>query len=374
MQRYFDLDGRINALTVGPESGTYADMNQTYGYDSLNRLTSANLSVTSSQSYGYDANSNRTNATINGSGTTYNYPSSSHHLNSLSGAASKSFTYDNAGNTTASGSLTLVYDGRGRMKQAGTATYLVNGLGQRVRKNTGSDMYFAYDEAGHLIGEYDSSGAPLEETLWLGDLPVAVIKPNGASFSAFYVWTDNLGSPRQITDPSNVARWTWDNVDPFGNSASNENPSGAGTFNYNLRFPGQYSDAESALNYNYFRDSYMPDIGRYGQSDPIGLEGGTNTYAFVLDSPLIWSDAQGKQAGGPIHKGMWALHPSSTTATNSKAPIRTGSVLDSRRVALRKMANSATVRRRRLTACEECLENWGRIPKPSQEGELRDDV
>ena len=35
---------------------------------------------------------------------------------------------------------------------------------------------FVYDEAGRLIGEYDSSGRPIEETLWLNDLPVAVIK------------------------------------------------------------------------------------------------------------------------------------------------------------------------------------------------------
>lgn len=297
MQRAYDLDGRISAITLGPASGTYASTAQTYGYDSLNRLTSADLGGGSTQSYSYDANSNRTNLTLNGSSsTTYNYPTSSHRLSSLSGATSKSFTYDNAGDTTASGSLTLVYDGRGRMKQAGTATYLVNGLGQRVRKNTGSDTYFAYDEAGHLIGEYDSSGAAIEETVWLGDLPVAIIKPNGGSFNLYYVWTDNLGSPRQVSDTSNVIRWAWDNSDPFGNNATNENPAGAGTFSYAMRFPGQYYDAETGKHYNYFRDGYMPDLGRYGQSDPIGLAGGLNTYTYVASSPLALFDPDGLQS------------------------------------------------------------------------------
>lgn len=64
--------------------------------------------------------------------------------------------------------------------------------------------------------------------------------------------------------------WKWDNTEPFGNSQPNENPSGLGSFSYNLRHPGQYADVEIATFYNYFRDHYHPDLGRYGQADPIG--------------------------------------------------------------------------------------------------------
>ena len=72
-----------------------------------------------------------------------------------------------------------------------------------------------------------------------------------------------------------------------------EDPDGDRTdFTYNLRFSGQYYDSETNLQYNYFRD-YDPEIGRYAQSDPIGLDGGNNTFEYALSNPLIYIDSDG---------------------------------------------------------------------------------
>ena len=146
------------------------------------------------------------------------------------------------------------------------ASYAVNGLGQRVRKDVGATTtLFVYDEQGRLVGEYDGSGQLIQETVWLNDLPIATLRPTGTGMptpiAMYYVHADHLGSPRAITRPGdNALLWRWDNTDPFGNNAANENPAGQGTFKYGLRFPGQYFDAETGTHYNYFRD-YDPQSG-----------------------------------------------------------------------------------------------------------------
>lgn len=93
--------------------------------------------------------------------------------------------------------------------------------------------------------------------------------------------------------------WRWDQAEPFGVNAPDENPSGLGAFDLPLRLPGQYFDKETNLHYNYLRD-YDPSIGRYGESDPIGLRGGLNTYAYVAADPLRHIDLFGEQRLKPF--------------------------------------------------------------------------
>ena len=102
----------------------------------------------------------------------------------------------------------------------------------------------------------------------------------------------HLDTPRQITDTGGNVVWQWDNSDPFGNNVPNENPAAQGQFSFNLRFPGQYADKETNLAYNINRD-YDPAIGRYTESDPIGLSGGVNTYTYVYGSPIGLIDSLG---------------------------------------------------------------------------------
>ena len=241
--------------------------------------------------------------TRSGAGTdTYAYSGTSNRLSTLtppSGPA-RTFVHDSNGSITSDGINTHAYDTRGRMAQTtnalGTTTYQVNALGQRTRKTSlYGDTVYTYDLQGHLIAESSAAGATLKEYVWLGDIPIAVVH----STSRYYIHVDHLNIPRLVANQGGQTVWRWDQQEPFGNNVPDENPSGLGVFEQPLRFPGQYADKETNLHYNYYRD-YDPSLGIYKQSDPIGLRGGVNTYAYVSGDPLRLTDAMGLQAAPGI--------------------------------------------------------------------------
>ena len=102
-----------------------------------------------------------------------------------------------------------------------------------------------------------------------------------------YLHTDHLETPVLGTDKFGTQTWKAIS-EAFGETKAETSSS----ITMNLRFAGQYFDDESGLHQNYFRD-YRPRTGRYIQRDPIGLEGGINTYAYVGGSPLMVSDPSG---------------------------------------------------------------------------------
>ncbi|QEY17819.1 hypothetical protein D0C16_18570 [Cellvibrio sp. KY-GH-1] len=119
----------------------------------------------------------------------------------------------------------------------------------------------------------------------------AVTPVTTTTTSLYYIHNDHLNTPQVITNQSQQVVWMA-NYEPFGKLAANQSNS----IELFSRFPGQYIDPESGLYYNYFRD-YDPSIGRYIESDPIGLEGGINSYAYVGGNPLILMD--------PLGLGPW---------------------------------------------------------------------
>lgn len=120
----------------------------------------------------------------------------------------------------------------------------------------------------------------------------------------YYLQGDHQGTPRIATDGANKVVWRNQPLgEPFGLSAVEEDPDGDGqTFVLNLRFPGQYYDKETATHYNMQRD-YDPATGRYLQSDPIGLAGGINTYAYVGGNPLQFVDPWGLAKCPDVERG-----------------------------------------------------------------------
>ncbi|MHA6890253.1 RHS repeat-associated core domain-containing protein [Ralstonia pseudosolanacearum] len=298
----YDAASRISAYTHADTSGstgssTATAANQTFGYDDQDRLISY-LPANSSQSYSYDANGNRTGQTIGGASYTQTIDANSNRQTASTGPTATTNSYDAAGNQTGDGSTTYSYSDRGRLasvtKNGTTTSYLYNALGQRVVKSgsnvpTGATRY-VYDEVGHLIGEYDQSGNAIQETVYLGDTPVATLK-NG---TPYYIYADQIDTPRVITDTNNLMVWRWDQAAPFGATLPDENPTSLGTFTYNLRFPGQVYDQETGKHYNVNRD-YDPVSGRYVQSDPIGLDAGQwSTYAYVNGDPVSHIDPTGE--------------------------------------------------------------------------------
>ncbi len=110
-----------------------------------------------------------------------------------------------------------------------------------------------------------------------------------------YLHGDHLNTPRLATNSQAQVIWRWEG-EAFGNTPP------TGTVTINLRFPGQYFDAESGLHYNWNR-YYDPKVGRYLTADPIGLAGGLNTYTYVDNNPLRWTDRLGLMgSGGYIYR------------------------------------------------------------------------
>lgn len=123
--------------------------------------------------------------------------------------------------------------------------------------------------------------------VWLGMVGTIAAAPKGE-----YLHPDHIGRTVMVTNDAETILWEV-NYKPFGEVEVLYDPNNWGP---SFGFPGQYYDEESGLYYNYFR-SYDPTLGRYIQSDPIGLNGGLNTYGYVGGNPIDSADPTGLICG-----------------------------------------------------------------------------
>ncbi|AQT61139.1 hypothetical protein B0D95_14315 [Cellvibrio sp. PSBB023] len=319
-KRYFHKDGRTTSINSNLLSKTYTykpntnlisgisnsasftTSNLSVLYDDVGRIVSSNLDG----SYTYDGNGNRSSAMLIGTGSyaSYDYAANTNRLltaNATQSSNAKSFIYDAIGNAieqNGSNIRRFSYDGFGRMTgitgTMPTHKYSYNYLNQRVYKsnetvpeNYRTPMRYFYNqhgvieyEVGHLNSLPTASAGSGRIYVYLNGLLVGLVDGNTIS----HVETDHLGRPELVVRDGAV-KWRAQNT-AFGRTVY---PAGV---NLDVGFPGQIYDSESGLWYNWHR-YYDASIGRYIQSDPVGQEGGANTYTYVDNNPLSKVDVTG---------------------------------------------------------------------------------
>jgi RHS repeat-associated protein len=225
-----------------------------------------------------------------------------------------SVTMQNTGSTTwAAGTV-----GLGSQNPQGNTTWGTSKINLASPVAPGAQTTFNFNvTAPSSPGTYNFQWRMLEGSNgWFGaqTTNVAVVVAGTApDANVFFIHVDHLNTPRLVANAQGQTVWRWDQAEPFGVNPADENPSGLGVFDLPLRLPGQYFDKETNLHYNYFRD-YDPVIGRYAESDPIGLKGGLNTYLYVRSAPLLHRDFFGLREP----PGRWPLE----SRLSSNVPMR----------------------------------------------------
>ena len=294
----YDIGG-VNLTKVQHNIAGSAGWEQTYNYDSLNRLANEDTNVQGVKEYTYyDGNGNRDEVDdFIGLGGTLLQDNEFHAgTNRISQRNNTySMVHDAAGNITDDGNnlYEFEYNERGRLSRSKVSNvakedHVYDGFGQRIIKinNPGQageyERVYIYGQQGELIWEskFSSSGVRVDaHYVWLNGVAHSDDSDPLSREWQFldevitYLHPDQLGTPRIGTKyNAETISWEWQS-DAFGKGNADADPDGDGQGVYvMLRFPGQYFDGATSKHYNYYR-TYDPSTGRYLESDPIGLAG-----------------------------------------------------------------------------------------------------
>ena len=298
VQKHFEYDPADNLIGKLDQQPA-ASQRQLLHYDATGRIIASQDSLHGqSETFAYDAAANLLDSSPAGAGLVRH--------NKLLTYQDKRYRYDAFGRmiekrSTRRGIQRFAYDAESRLIE--------------VRNENGSIVRMTYDPLGRRVSktEHDSNGYPLGETRFTWDgmrllqehkhsqtslyvyedeggyVPVARVDGAGPLQKIRYYHNDLNGLPEQLTETDGHNVWqatyrVWGNTlqevrEPYYIEEQN------------LRFQGQYLDRETGLHFNTFR-FYDPDVGRFTTPDPIGLAGGFNLYAFVLN-PFAWTDPLG---------------------------------------------------------------------------------
>jgi RHS repeat-associated protein len=366
----YDPDNRLTQAT-----GIYGPVGYSYDPDG-NRLSRTAGGITATFNYSPTANALQS-VTSPGVNRAFSYTASGNEASDSGTATNLQFGYGNRNRYR-----TLTFGGT-------TASYQYNALGQRLIKTVnGVTTQFHYDEKGHLIAESQPGGILIREYVWLDDMPLAQIEANGTMYfihpdhlnapqkmtdqstagnvvldfehqpfgeavpptmtgigfdagkqfqltltgppNSNYIIqaTANLAAPSWTPLTTNAASFMFTDAAEGGLSARfyrAQYLSGSGGITNNLRFPGQYFDAESGFSYNTMRD-YDPSLGRYIQADPIGMSGGINLFSYATADPVEIADLSGLRSivNSGIGGGTIAIIPDSSSVPAVTIPMVAG--------------------------------------------------
>jgi RHS repeat-associated protein len=340
-----DAAGNITSI----HDVTDGSFDRSFGYDDLNRLTTANTGIAlwGTGSYAYDCMGNIVSTTVGDYNAMFTFAGTTSRLVSATqGGTSSAVDSDAVGNEVngfyssgveleaGAGRITWSrrYSCRNLLKEVVgppvTRTgvrcppncytpapphyaYAYDGRGVRVHVDGEAAIDYVYTPELHLRLMHDA--ADTKEFAWFNGHPVAQISQQ--SLVTRFTFTDHLGTPLLQTDSAAQVAWRAE-YEPYGRlyqlragSSEEEQP---------LRLPGQEIAAHNAVgsdeHYNIFR-WYRAGWGRYTQPDPMGLVGGPNLFAYALGNPVRVADPYGliaeilcKNVGTGGHKIPGAYH------------------------------------------------------------------
>jgi RHS repeat-associated protein len=278
------------SLTYSPDpiGQTTTESSLSYGYSPINQLSGAGTT-----SYSYDPADNLQQVAISGSTTTTladdtaNQLSTFTKMNGSTQVQKYTYGYDLQGNRitrTDQNSVVTRYtfDQANRLTGYGSgATYAYNGDGLRMSKTvatTTTQQTWDVEEGLPLLLQDGTTSY----VTGLGGLPLEQITSNGTTS---YYHQDRIGSTRAITNASGSVVSTYA-YDAYGSVTGS-----TGTLSNPFQYAGQYTDAESGLQYDRAR-YYDPNVGAFISRDPASSTT-RQPYGYAANSPVNGNDPSG---------------------------------------------------------------------------------
>jgi RHS repeat-associated protein len=328
VQYAYDVGGRLRQMIQGTQAVTFV-------YDGANRRTSATLANGVVATYGHDAAGQLTSIAyaLNGSAIgdlAYTYDVVGHRTSvtgSLAGVAlpvsasagaydannrllgwnSQLYAYDDNGHLLSDGSNTYSWNPRGQLSSisgAVSATFAYDAIGRRISKTvSGNQTGFLYDGKTFV---QELAGSTVKANILSAGLDDVVARTTSAGQASML--TDAIGSVIAQTNESGMVTSSFQ-FEPYGRATT------TGSSDNTQTFTGREDDGTGLL---YYRARYyMPGCGRFISEDPMGVQAGSNLYAYAGGDPINIRDPLGLYGCGmPSVADWWAETKQNYADTN----------------------------------------------------------